>query len=73
MSFSDVLNAVDTKHKTRFQEQTLGYKGNCLIVQSSPFLLNNGNIVQDTYKMDYAEDGCLARIIGECRLINKAA
>jgi len=45
VSFSDVLGKVDIKSKTRFQEQTFGYRGTESIVESSPMLLNNCYIV----------------------------
>lgn len=72
VSFDDVLDKVDIKSKTKFQEQTLDYKGKESIVASSPILLNNGNLVQDTYRMKYAPDGSLTEINGETRLIKAA-
>ena len=72
VSFSDILGKIDIKSKTRFQEQTLGYRGKESIVEGSPMLLNNGYIVQDTYRMNYAPDSNLTEINGETRLIMAA-
>ena len=68
--YADVLEKVDGK--TRFQEQTLGYRGNESIVESSPILVNNGNIIAATYNMVFHKDIGLVGINGLSRLVKVA-
>ena len=70
-SFADILDKVDVRSKLFFQEQTLSYRGSETTVESSPILLNNGNIITATYNMVFHE-GMLAGITGESQLIKVA-
>ena len=69
-SFADVLLKVEDK--TRFQEQTIGYRGNESIVESSSMIFENGNIITATYEMIYEKDIGLVGMKGKSALMQVA-
>ena len=68
--YADILEKVEGK--TRFMEQTIGYSGGEMIVESSPISLNNGNVIDATYHMIFQKDMGLVRITGKSQLIKVA-
>ena len=71
-SFAEVLGKVEDK--TRFQEQTIGYRGSESMVYSSPITFGNGNIATATYRMIYDQNDpdLLIGMTGKAQLIKVA-
>ena len=77
VSFADVLQTVDLKSKTLFQEQSVGQVGKRNVFNTNEFQLENGNIITEFYKFDYDQDDYDKRspkhISGQTTLLRKVA
>ena len=77
VSFADVLQTVDLKSKTLFQEQSVGQVGKRNVFNTNEFQLENGNIITEFYKFDYDHDDYDKRspkhISGQTTLLRKVA
>ena len=69
LTFAEVLDHIDHKCKTRFVEQSVGSAGKCEVVTTSPILISNGNILEETYYFPRNK----STIYGHTKLIDKAA
>lgn len=68
-TYEDVLECIDHKDKTRFEETTLGVKTQAPIIKFAPIQLNNGNIIQDTHFREFHKDGTLKYLEGYTKLV----
>jgi hypothetical protein len=71
-TYEDVLNCIDYRDRTRFEETTLGIKDKSPLVEFSPILLANGNIIQDTHYRTFDSEGKLTKINGFTKLLKEA-
>ena len=71
-TYKDVLNCVDQKDQTRFEETTLGLKNKSPVVYFDEILLKNGNIIKDTHFREFNEDGSLKYLEGYTKLVRVA-
>ena len=69
IDFSQILSRVDTKHKTKFQEMSVGFRGPETEVLTAPILLSNGNVVEEKYQFVRNSDFGLLKIIGQTKLL----
>jgi|TARA_B110000438_G_scaffold31065_1_gene30572 hypothetical protein len=56
VSFEEVLQTVDVKSKTLFQEQSIGSTGTHDSFLTNNFQLENGNIIEEFYRFHYHPD-----------------
>lgn len=71
-TYEDVLNCIDHKDRTRFEETTLGIKTKAPIIKFDPIQLANGNVVQDTHFREFYKDGTLKYLEGYTKLVGVA-
>jgi len=68
-TYEQILETIDVRDKTRFQECTLGLNTKSKVVLLDPFRLNNGNVIQDQVERTFSEDGRIIRIDGKTQLL----